>query len=85
MVDYDLERLKAEGWTRRTVAAEPRLSEMVELYEDLGFEIRLETFDAEEEDTGCGVCFSEDRERFKVVYTRPCRDGRDDDEWPGVS
>jgi hypothetical protein len=69
------ERLKAEGWTRRTVAAGPRLGEMVELYEDLGFEVRLEPFDAEEEDGDCRACFSEDRERFKVVYTRPCNDG----------
>lgn len=69
------ERLKAGGWTRRTVAAEPRLGEMKELYEDLGFEVRLEPFDAEEEDADCSVCFSEDRERFKVVYTRPGKPG----------
>ena len=70
------EKLKKEGWTRRTVATEPRLGEMVELYEDLGFEVRLESLDdEEEEDTECGFCLSEERERFKVVYTRPRKNG----------
>ena len=68
-------RLKLEGWTRRSVACEPRLSEIKELYEDLGFDVRLEPFDEEEEDSRCSVCLIEDRERYRVVYTRPGSQG----------
>ena len=31
-----------EGWKRRMVASEPRLSEVKDMYESLGFEVRLE-------------------------------------------
>ncbi|MHC4942334.1 MAG: hypothetical protein ACYTG7_04880 [Planctomycetota bacterium] len=67
------DKLEAEGWTRRSVATEPRLSEIVELYEDIGFEVRLEPHAEEENspDAQCTVCMEEDRDRFKVVYTRP--------------
>lgn len=37
--DAELERL---GWVRRFVADELRLSEAVELYKSLGYEVRLE-------------------------------------------
>ena len=36
------EELVGLGWTRRFIACEPRLSESVELYESLGFEVLLE-------------------------------------------
>ena len=64
-----------EGWKRRTVALEPRLSEIVELYRELGFEVRLEPLAPDDpscRETGCKVCF-EDPEALaplKVVYTR---------------
>ena len=34
--------LKEEGWEKRTIIAEPKLSEIVAEYESLGFEVRLE-------------------------------------------
>lgn len=37
--DAELER---QGWIRRFVTDEPRLSEAVELYESIGYEVRLE-------------------------------------------
>ncbi len=64
-------KLKREGWLRRGAAAEPRLSEMAELYRELGFEVRLEPLDAEEKGPGCNVCYEEDPSKFKVIYTRP--------------
>jgi hypothetical protein len=34
--------LDKEGWTRQFMADEPRLSEAVELYKSLGFEVHFE-------------------------------------------
>ena len=35
-------KLERQGWMRQFVADEPRLSEAVELYKSLGYEVRLE-------------------------------------------
>ena len=64
--DGDLEK---EGWTRQFSAAEPRLSEAVELYKEIGFEVRLEPLDRKEAGE-CGVCFEEDADKYKIIYTR---------------
>ena len=34
--------LEKEGWSRQFTSDEPRLSEAVELYKSLGFEVHLE-------------------------------------------
>jgi hypothetical protein len=72
------EELIAAGWEKRFVACEPRLSEMVEIYEEIGFEVRLEPLPSKEEadaeaceTSGCTVCFDIDRERYKIIFTRP--------------
>ncbi|MBP8625553.1 MAG: hypothetical protein KBE27_07180 [Syntrophorhabdaceae bacterium] len=72
------EILKKDGWEKRFVASEPRLSEMSELYREIGFEVLLEPLQAKEElkddtccEKGCTVCLDADRERYKVIYTRP--------------
>lgn len=58
------------------VASEPRLSEMVSMYESLGFEVRLEPVGPDDpywEEEACTACFDdpEEAERTRVVYTRP--------------
>jgi hypothetical protein len=60
-----------EGWTARNTTDEPRLSELVELYEELGFEVMLRPVSADEGEGVCGVCLIDDPERFKTIYTRP--------------
>lgn len=66
----------SEGWERRSVLSEPRLSEAVELYESLGLEVFLvPVLDecAEEGQSGaCTSCFvgDDDPSRFRVIYTR---------------
>jgi hypothetical protein len=66
-----------EGWQRQSVASEPRLSEVVELYESLGFDVLLvpvlEECCSEGADGTCTACFGadEDPSRFQVIYTRP--------------
>jgi hypothetical protein len=65
------------GWEKRFVTCEPRLSEMVEMYESIGFEILLEPLPSKEEmdkegceDSGCTACFDLDRERYRIIFTR---------------
>ena len=71
------EMLKKEGWVRQFVASEPRLSEMVETYRSIGFEVRLEQVltgkDAKEDECKeCHICFEgEPKEKYMVIYTRP--------------
>lgn len=61
--------LAREGWTRRFTAAPPRLEEAVELYESLGYEVRLEPpspDELREECEGCPLTPA----LFRVIYTR---------------
>jgi hypothetical protein len=65
-----------EGWTRRFVASEPRLSEAVELYRSMGYEVYLEPLpvvdctSADEESGECRACFKGFEDRYKTIYTR---------------
>ncbi len=62
------EELKKEGWEKRFTMDEPRLSEMVEQYKEIGFEVLIEPVDtSSEECTSCMTVFSE---RYKTIYTR---------------
>ncbi|MBI5441368.1 MAG: hypothetical protein HY900_09180 [Deltaproteobacteria bacterium] len=78
------EKLASEGWQRQSVLSEPRLSEAVELYESLGFEVRLvpvlDEGAAEGQGGACVSCFGADGDpgRFQVVYTRPRTGGTGD-------
>ena len=70
--------LKKEGWQKRFVAEEPRLSEMVEMYQETGYEVHLEPVSAVEElDEGsnecqeCRICFEGAEDRYQVIFTRP--------------
>jgi hypothetical protein len=62
-----------QEWTRRFTAIGPRLSEAVELYQQLGFEVALAPAEADEAETtvtgscvGCAVT-----SLARTIYTRP--------------
>ncbi len=81
------EPLESQGWKKCFAACEPRLSEAVDLYESLGFEVRLEPL-AEAPQASCGggeecrICFQEDIDSYRVIFTR--RGGaKSSDESPG--
>ncbi len=61
------------GWTRRFTAIGRRLNEVTELYSELGFEVRLEPVDPDQEETmsaeSCKDCFVTMQAR--TIYTRP--------------
>ena len=61
--------LEAEGWTRRFMAAGDRLAESVRLYQELGFEVRLEPpgpADLREECGDCRLALM----LFRIIYSR---------------
>jgi hypothetical protein len=66
-------QLQEEGWTRRFTALGRRLNEAAELYRQLGFDVRMEPVDLNEEETagaeGCKDCFVTMQAR--TIYTRP--------------
>jgi len=79
-------KLIEEGWQRRFIASEPRLSEMIEMYKDTGFKVHLEPVLAvEESEEGavecqtCRICFEGAEDQYKVIYTRPTGDNWE--EW----
>ncbi len=60
--------LLAQGWERRFIYDEPRLSEAVEIYRELGFEVAL--LPVAPDDVDCSECMKEEPERYRVIYTR---------------
>ncbi len=71
----DREELERQGWERRSCEKEPRLSELVALYEELGFEVQL--VPARPRDFSgsvgeeCEPCLSEEALAcYKTIYTR---------------
>ncbi|MBN2122782.1 MAG: hypothetical protein JW821_00690 [Deltaproteobacteria bacterium] len=76
------EELERQGWRRKFVASEPRLSEAVALCEESGYEVHLEPLPegpscetcagAEQEAGGeCRVCFEGFEDEYRIIYTRP--------------
>jgi hypothetical protein len=81
-LNHDL--LVLEGWERRFIAGEPRLSEAAALYREVGFEVRLEPLPqkpecshcvgvGEGESGECRVCFEGVEKQYKIIYTRPAK------------
>jgi hypothetical protein len=62
------------GWERRTTTDEPRLSELVELYEELGFEVLLRSILSAELGGECQECYLAEPERYRTIYTRKDND-----------
>ena len=64
------QELSKEGWTKQSTHDEPRLSDIVEMYEEIGLEVLLEPYNPEEE-PGCAECMRECSKEYKTIYTRP--------------
>ena len=63
------ERLEARGWKRMNTYDEPRLSELVESYRELGYEVHLEPLHPGD-DADCAECLASEPERFRTIYIR---------------
>jgi len=65
--------LLVAGWERKSIANEPRLSELIELYQSLNFDVHIESLTPEllevigEE---CKSCYLDHWDDYKVIFTR---------------
>ena len=62
--------LEKKGWIKRNTIDDPRLSEIIEEYESLGFEVHLEPMKLEDLDKECRICYKNQFDKLKTVYTR---------------
>lgn len=62
--------LTAEGWERRFVADTRRAQEALELYNQLGLEVRVEPVSSYELPDECADCQLVAHLQFKTIYTR---------------
>ena len=63
------ETLKHKGWTKQSTHDEPRLSDIVEMYQEIGLDVLLEPYNPDEE-TGCTACMRGNAGKYKTIYTR---------------
>ena len=74
--------LLKDGWKRQTTIGEPRLSEIVQNYKAMGFEVHVEEFKTEG-DAGCTTCFDAGQGMgfmYGTVYIRKRGEAAGDDE-----
>lgn len=57
------------GWQRQGIYDEPRLSEVVTMYKEIGFDVKIEPTRLEEL-SGCTDCMKTNIWQYKTVYTR---------------
>ncbi|HEY6944055.1 MAG TPA: hypothetical protein VI431_02865 [Candidatus Acidoferrum sp.] len=62
--------LVAQGWQRRFTADEQRIQEVVELYKQLGYEVRIEPVTTENLQDGCHDCQASSAIQLFTIYTR---------------
>jgi len=65
----DMVKIINEGWEKRSTTDESRLSELVKMYEEIGFEVLLSPFDPDEE-PGCSECMKISPQQYRTIYTR---------------
>jgi len=70
-----------EGWEFRFFGSEPRLSEVVALYEELGFQTTVVKASPDNCD-GCAECFTDLNNPVMIVYTRRMDSGPSRPECP---
>ncbi|NNG26426.1 MAG: hypothetical protein HKM87_02795 [Ignavibacteriaceae bacterium] len=58
-------------WVRRCILDNHRVSEQVEMYESIGFEVMVKDVDPEHlPEEYCKECFVANPEKYKIIYTR---------------
>ena len=62
------------GWEKRNVVEEPRLTELVTLYEELGFKVSIidYTMDncSDDSSDACNECMIGSQGKYKVIFTK---------------
>lgn len=82
-----VKELEKEGWIRQFIANEPRLSEAINLYRELGFDVHIEPLpkgqecgtcagtENQQEQEECRVCFEGFEDQYKIIFTRRRKEG----------
>jgi len=63
------EEMEREGWIKRSILDEPRLTEVAEMYRSIGFEVAVLPLELNSME-GCTSCLDGSIGRYCVVYTR---------------
>ena len=63
------EKLIRLGWQKQGIYDEPRLSEIVQIYEEIGCDVKLAPAKLDEL-SGCTECMEANISQYKTVYTR---------------
>ncbi len=63
------ENLIKQGWQRQSTLDEPRLSEAIDIYKEIGYEVHLEPFHAEDEKE-CTECMLSTPGKYFSIYTK---------------
>jgi hypothetical protein len=62
---------KKTDWLRRSIIDNERVSEQVEMYESIGFEVMVKDVVPEQlPQEYCKECFIANPEKYKIIYTR---------------
>jgi hypothetical protein len=64
------EELTKQGWKKQFTTCEPRLSEAVQLYKSLGYDVHLEPLTKNGIEGECRTCMEFDIDKFRTIYTR---------------
>jgi len=65
------EDLVKQDWVKHTTYDEPRLSEITEMYQEMGLEVRIEPLNPDENgEPGCSECMKVQSDRYETLYTR---------------
>jgi hypothetical protein len=60
-----------EDWERRSIIDNDRVSEQVEMYESIGFEVMVKDVNPGQlPEEYCKECFFANPEKYKILYTR---------------
>ena len=63
------------AWERRSIIDNDRVSEQVEMYEEIGFEVMVKDVVPDElPEEYCKECFIANPEKYKILYTRKRED-----------
>lgn len=58
-------------WEKRNTVGKDRVDELKELYESLGFDVKIERYaGSDNADETCNVCFSGPAGEYYIIYTK---------------
>ena len=72
-ISSKIAELEKQGWQLQFTTDEPRLSEAVELYGELGYEVRVEPACSELPLPECAICYERFCDKYRTIFIRRSR------------